>query len=120
MRLIIGGAHQGKTAFVKKTMGLMPQSCDQTSALTAPAVNGFHQLVRDILAAGGDPQFFTRMLIRENPDVVILCDEVGLGIVPLDAAQRRWREEVGRCLCLLAAEADSVSRIVAGLEQKIK
>ncbi len=120
MRLIIGGAHQGKTAFVKKTMGLTPQTCDQTTALTAPAVNGFHQLVREILADGGDPQAFTRTLTQTNPDAVILCDEVGLGIVPLDAADRRWREEVGRCLCLLAAEAESVSRIIAGLEQKIK
>lgn len=59
--------------------------------------------------------------IREkNPDCILICDEVGNGIVPMGEAEREYREQVGRFLILLAKEAESVERILCGISQKIK
>lgn len=51
---------------------------------------------------------------------VVVCDEVGCGIVPLDPDDRAWRERVGRLCCDLAARADAVVRVVCGIPQMIK
>ncbi|MGI5825160.1 MAG: bifunctional adenosylcobinamide kinase/adenosylcobinamide-phosphate guanylyltransferase [Bacillota bacterium] len=120
MKLIIGGAYQGKSSFVRRNFNTEPKICNETTALTASAVNCFHLLIKDLLQTGKNPQDFTKKLINDNPQAIIICDEVGLGIVPLDSFERRWREEVGRCLCLIAEKADYVSRLTAGLEIRIK
>ena len=120
MRLIIGGAYQGKTEYVKEKYGVAPVSCLPEEALKATAVNGYHLLVEQLLAEGMDPKEYTKRLISENPDVIVVCDEVGMGVVPLDKEIRIWREAVGRCLKLLAAAADSVVRIYAGIEVVVK
>ena len=120
MKLILGGAYQGKTDFVRANFGVPAARCTAEEALKAAAVNCFHLLVRDLMAAGRDPQQFTEKLIRENPGAIIICDEVGMGIVPMDKTAANLREAVGRCLCLIARESDHVSRIVAGMEMRIK
>ncbi len=58
-------------------------------------------------------------LIAENPSAVIICNEVGYGIVPIDRADRIYRETVGRCLCRLAEYSGTVERIVCGLGMRI-
>ena len=50
----------------------------------------------------------------------VTCDEVGCGVVPLDPEEERYREAVGRLCCALAAEADAVVRVIAGVPQYIK
>ncbi len=120
MKLILGGAYQGKTDFVQNKFGLTAKRCTADSAMTAPAINCFHLLVRELLTENRNPLQFTGELIRQNPNAIIICDEVGLGIIPLDEADRNWREAVGRCLCLITAQADYVSRILAGVEMRLK
>ena len=56
----------------------------------------------------------------KNPDMVILCDEVGCGIVPIEPFQRQWREETGRLCCLLAQRAQRVERIFCGIAMTLK
>ena len=52
-------------------------------------------------------------------EVVIVC-EVGSGIVPLDRNERETREQTGRLVNRLAAEAEHVVRMVCGLPQVLK
>ena len=52
--------------------------------------------------------------------VVIIADEVGCGVVPMEPKERMYRECVGRCLIELAGKAESVERVICGLGQKIK
>lgn len=59
-------------------------------------------------------------LSGKHPDTVIICDEVGSGIVPLDSFEREYRERLGRLLCEIAAKAERVERIVCGIGQRIK
>ena len=102
--LIIGGAHQGKAALAKR---LYP---------ALPLVQNLHARVRDELAAGRDPM----ALLEALRGCVVTCDEVGCGVVPIDRADEAYREAVGRLCCALAAEADAVVRVTAGLPQYIK
>ena len=41
-------------------------------------------------------------------------------MVPIDRADEAYREAVGRLCCALAAEADAIVRVTAGLPQYIK
>jgi len=52
--------------------------------------------------------------------VVAVSNEVGLGIVPENALARRFRDEAGRLNQRLAARADRVLLMVAGLRLEVK
>lgn len=120
MMLYIGGAGSGQAELAARETGRTPVFCTAEEALHAPAIDEFHLLLRDILRADGSPEDFSRRLLAENPDAVVVCDEIGLGIVPLDPFERRWRERTGRALCILAAGARRVTRVYCGIGQVIK
>lgn len=52
--------------------------------------------------------------------VIIVSNEVGMGIVPDNALARRFRDVAGRLNQQVAAAADTVELIVAGLHIKLK
>lgn len=53
-------------------------------------------------------------------ELVIIMNEVGSGVVPMDRDERLWREAVGRVSCLYAKRADRVYRLIAGIPQRLK
>lgn len=52
--------------------------------------------------------------------VIIVTNEVGLGIVPENPLARRFRDLVGRCNQIVAAGADRVDLVTCGIALKIK
>lgn len=120
MKLYIGGAHQGKAAYVAAQTGLSPVLCGPEEALSAPAVDRFHRICRTVLEQGGDLTAYIDRFLAGNPGAVVVSDEIGLGVVPLDPFERRWREETGRALCRLAAASERVERISCGLGLRLK
>ncbi|MDO4784659.1 MAG: bifunctional adenosylcobinamide kinase/adenosylcobinamide-phosphate guanylyltransferase [Propionibacteriaceae bacterium] len=52
--------------------------------------------------------------------VVAVSNEVGLGVVPATASGRRFRDELGRLNMALAAAADRVWFVAAGLPLRLK
>lgn len=120
MILIIGGAYQGKTEYVKETYGVEPAECTPETALQTEAVNRYHELVRVLLEQGIDPKEYAVRLVKDNPDAIVICDEVGMGVVPVEKDVRIWREAVGRSLKILAQAAESVVRVYAGIPEIIK
>jgi adenosylcobinamide kinase/adenosylcobinamide-phosphate guanylyltransferase len=52
--------------------------------------------------------------------VILVSNEVGMGIVPLGEINRQFQDEQGRLNQAIAAIADKVSFIAAGLPLKLK
>ena len=112
MKLVIGGAFQGKLDFAKKMTGKETGWADGAAVskeeLSAcSGVYDFQELVR-------------RWLLLEEetgtaPEICIVTNELGYGVVPIEPFDRKWREKTGRICTELAAKADSVTRVVCGI-----
>lgn len=72
---------------------------------------------RDVEAAGAR---LADMLSRPRGPWVVVSNEVGLGIVPDTPLGRRFRDAQGRLNQAVAAAADAVVLMVAGLPMKVK
>ena len=58
--------------------------------------------------------------VATHPNTILICDELGNGIVPLEKMERIWREQTGRLMIELAKQAERVERILCGLGQRLK
>lgn len=135
MHLIVGGAWQGKKEYARRKYHI-EESDIWSGGYPVPdgewkCINGLHNIIREMMqqphAIGEKGETIEksilqhiRNIIDSNPDIILICDEVGSGIVPVDKAERDYRECVGRVLCELAGEADSVERVHCGIGQVIK
>lgn len=72
---------------------------------------------RDVAAECGR---LADVLSRPRGPWVAVANEVGLGIVPDNALARRFRDEAGRLNQQVAAVADTVTLLVAGLPMRVK
>lgn len=126
MILITGGAWQGKTAYAARQFGLPENDiadgeiCTLEDVMTAAAVHNFHLLIRRIMEQNDDPDAFARRLMKEHPGLIVITDEIGCGIVPMEPFERAWRERTGRICIELAAFSSKVIRLNCGIAQVIK
>ena len=78
----------------------------------------------NLMEAGHDVDKATDDLIEVlqqiSGDVVMVANEVGLGIVPANALARAFRDEAGRMNMRIAEAADTVYFVAAGLANKMK
>ncbi len=127
MKLIIGGTAQGKLEYVllkydvQKNMvwdGVLPN--DRKLNKNIVVINHFHQWVKSRMVSGGCPEDEIMSFLDCSEDCIIICDEIGNGIVPIDPFERQYRERTGRLLVQLAMRAEEVERIICGIGQKIK
>lgn len=72
---------------------------------------------RDVEA---ESQRLVDVLARPRGPWVVVSNEVGLGIVPDNALARRFRDDAGRLNQMIAARADRVLFMVAGLPMTVK
>jgi len=81
-------------------------------------------LYRDETLTEREMAEITRQLVevlRQLPScTVLVINEVGLGLVPESPLARRFRDLSGRCAQIVAAAADEVYFMVAGIKQRIK
>ncbi|WP_195978049.1 bifunctional adenosylcobinamide kinase/adenosylcobinamide-phosphate guanylyltransferase [Blautia luti] len=124
MEMIIGGAYQGKTDHAKKEY---PQLVWGNGALVSEkelmnlqGILDFQEYIRKELKEGRDVTKLAQKLIDGNPDIIIVSQEVGYGVVPVDAFDRKYREAVGRVCTKLAAYSRKVTRVVCGIGTVIK
>lgn len=59
-------------------------------------------------------------LAATRRDVVLVTNEVGLGVVPATVAGRLFRDEMGHCNARVAQAVDEVWWVVAGIPTRIK
>lgn len=124
MRMIIGGAFQGKMEYAQKEYpGIRwvdGAACSEEELLQCEGVYHFHLYIRKAMEKYEEMRLFADRIIRENPQIVIITDEIGYGLVPIDVFERRYREETGRICTRLAAFSERVDRVVCGIGLPIK
>lgn len=147
MIFIIGGSYQGKTdcafrrveekcknpvVFDGKALAKRGRDSDRVEDILreisySQVVLHLDLIVRKLMEWGVDIDEVEEQLIEacmgteeKNWETVITADEIGYGIVPLDAFEREYREKEGRICQKIAARAREVWRVVCGLEMKMK
>ena len=144
MILVIGGAFQGKLEFAAKLAGCDTEEVftpGEKPVLTGSAaegfrissaaencriLNGLHLLLRSCMERMTEEETdaamdaFLGRAVRKDPELIIISSEVGYGIVPMDPAERRWREKTGRWMTRIAGECRKVYRVVSGIPVLLK
>ena len=162
MKMVIGGAYQGKLSWAKEHLwktdkNLMEnkkaekcdwidgETCDREAIYYCTGIYHFHRYVGNFLdpETSLDSKFsgktaedldtdlvedldtdfvgdFAKNLLEKNPNIIVVTDEIGYGIVPLDYGERVYREQVGRVCTALAKESEEVYRVICGIGNRIK
>ncbi len=114
MILIIGGLAAGKRAYAEHTLGFRTEDMADGLLDRRPVLYNLQALVRQDPGGAGD------LLPHLLDKAVVICDEVGSGVVPTDREERLWREACGRLCISLAERAQRVVRVQCGLPQVLK
>lgn len=125
MKMIIGGAYQGKKKYAIEKYNLFENELLNGEIMSIEndgnisCIYNFHKLIKRIL---NRPNFmeYINLIIEKNPNLIIITDEIGNGIVPIDKEDRIWRETVGNVCCYIAKKSDIVTRIICGIPINIK
>ncbi len=113
MILVVGGLASGKRSYVKTEYGFSDAEISSSISENYPVLFD----LQDIINSDADSERFFPALLGKR---VIICTDIGCGIVPLDPAEREKREAVGRLCIRLAREAERVVRIQCGIPQILK
>lgn len=111
MELIIGGSFQGKYEWAKSHY-------DEKNIW-----NNFHLYIKEKMKQGISIQEIKKEIdnkIVSTPNLIIISDEIGCGIIPSIKEEIDYREQTGRLLCEIAKKAEKVYRMTFGVLQRIK
>ena len=127
MKLIIGGAFQGKGDYAKETYGgtvydcRLPENKEKLDLdLSADIIDGLEVFTRLYAEEQLEAADWLRAHEVALADKVFVCDDISQGLVPMDPVDRAWREMNGRALLYLAGIAESVERVFCGIPQRLK
>ena len=150
MEVYFGGAFQGKLEYVLEKKGCLKVAdgagCSLKDIKEAQVLNHLHMYIKrltykegaaynttvddtittdDTITADTTAKTMSAAEIindiyEANPDIILICDEVGGGIVPLKKEDRIYREAVGRALCCAVKKSDRVERVMCGIGQCLK
>lgn len=150
MEVYFGGAFQGKLEYVLKKKGCLKVAdgagCSLKDIKEAQVLNHLHLYIKRLTYKEGAAYNTTvddtitaddaitadttantmpaaeiiNDIYEANPDIILICDEVGGGIVPLKKEDRIYREAVGRALCCAVKKSDRVERVMCGIGQCLK
>lgn len=121
--------------------GLMSQNINDRSALEElliksldyETIDHIHLLLRPLSLVCEQTEFDSSMTLwlealhnkhsghpGKSQVQIIVLDDIGCGVVPLQPEDRVWRERCGRLYCRLTAQAEKVQRVWAGIPQTLK
>ena len=135
MYVILGGAHNGKRAFVKQQISKFDQQkvheYDGELPNVKPArdneiyiISGFEKMIRPHIEQPEElvaQQIFERIFeLAQTNQVYCICTDTSRGVVPLEKEARQLRDTCGRLYQMLCAHATTVTRIWYGIPQQIK
>lgn len=105
MIFVIGGSYQGKTEFA--------------NSLQLPVIDDLELQILQWRNEQVDMDAKIATLLQQE-NCVIVCREVGCGVIPIEKEERIYRELVGRTACKVAKRAKEVYKVEAGIALKIK
>lgn len=129
MIFVIGGENQGKLEYVLNLKNLKNDDvadcfdCSKEDITKKKVIYNFNFLIKRLLKKYNDSQIVkekVKEILAENPDAVIVSNEIGYGIVPMDSFDREYRELTGRISCDIAQKAEQVHRVICGIGAIIK
>ena len=126
MQLVTGGAFQGKKEYVKQEFGLKQE--EMTDGGTAAyedifhcrCMYHFHEWIKNRIQEEKDLTGLEEELSEKNPDLILITNELGNGLVPIDAFDRKYRETSGRVCTKIAGKCNRVIRVLCGIGMVIK
>lgn len=125
MILVTGGAFQGKYDFVRNRLRINDgwidgAYCDFRDIYDCKAVQHFHEFVKRAIEYNKDITVLVDRLMEKNPDICILTNELGSGVVPTDQFDREYRDALGMICTQIAAKSHTVYRVICGIGMIIK
>ena len=125
MKMVIGGAYQGKADYAKQVYPNLVwsdgASCDLKDIFSCSGIVHFEEFVRRWIRenkAEHATDLAEQILQESGSDRSDCGSRIRLGSV--DAFERQYREAVGRICTNLAACADRVDRVQCGIGTRIK
>jgi adenosyl cobinamide kinase/adenosyl cobinamide phosphate guanylyltransferase len=112
--LVIGGLASGKREFVKKEFGFTDTDMADAVLDSRPVIYNLQNLVSASLS--DVDSLLPTLLLKQ----IVICNETGSGVVPVDKLERAAREATGRLCVGLAGQAVKVVRVVCGIPTVIK
>lgn len=123
MRFVIGGLGQGQLDYVLKDSTLTlndvadGECCTLAEAAEKRIITNLHLLIKRLMQKGENTEVIFSLIDESK---IVITDEIGGGLVPVDAFERAWRENVGRICGRLAQQAQLVERVYCGLATVLK
>lgn len=125
--MVIGGFSQGKRAYAEK---LYPNikwtdgtNCSFEELFFCEGIINFHEYIRRWMKNREGTERAEELaedMIERNPGLILVCSEIGCGLVPADPFDRMYREETGRICTKLALFSERIDRVVCGIGTRIK
>ena len=110
MILVIGGKFSGKREYTKE-LGFCDDDFSSDIFSDKPVLFDLQDFTGDLTK-----DVIEKLLLKK----VIISDETGSGIVPVDKELRLQREKTGELLQLLAQKSEKVIRVCCSIGTKIK
>ena len=109
MILVTGGCFQGKTEYALEKFQISRD--EAADGRTCPL---HRRLMKE------EQELSVEELLQKNPDLILVTNELGYGVVPVDRFDREYREKTGRVCCEIAKQATEVHRVICGIGTVIK
>lgn len=111
MILVTGGRYNGKKDWVKENLGYNESdfSCN---------ISDDKKVFFDLENYQNETDENIKNLLLSKE--VVICSEIGSGIIPIEKSDRIRQENIGRLCIFLAKNATAVYRVFNGIGMKIK
>lgn len=131
MKLIFGGAYQGKLAYALKKYNLSDEDVFHCLMGTLDidmektVINSLENFSRTAEEKGENSKDTLMGIIEDTPpekleNTIFIARDISCGIVPMDSLERSWRENHGRMLIALAERCSKVERVFCGIPMRLK
>ena len=125
MILIFGGVYQGKLAYALERFNLSDSQvyrCNDDAGKPC-GKKVIYEIDRWILAlvrSDADVPQNIESFIENNQQAIVICNDISGGVVPVCDVLRKWREETGKAMAVLARQSDEVIRLFCGIPINVK